>query len=121
MAEHRQETIEAVGTEIGLEFPAGTRLLGVHREKGMDDLVAVKVEMDARDWPGFLARSQLGAAMFRPGERGLLGPDDGFWDPHRAIHLRTAQVALPGARVLNVGYDDSLGSVVAVFIVNHGT
>jgi hypothetical protein len=121
MSERQGDTLESVGKEIAMAFPASTKLLGVHRERGADDLVALKVEMAAADWPGFLARTPIDATLFRPGERGLLGPDDGFWDPHKAKNLRTAEAALPNARVLNIGYDDSRGNVVVVFVVNHGT
>lgn len=121
MRKQQGDTLESVGKEIAMAFPASTKLLGVHRERGADDLIAVKVELAAADWPGFLARTPIDASLFRPGERGLLGPDDGFWDPHQAKNLRTAEATLPNARVLNIGYDDSRGSIVVVFIVNHGT
>ena len=117
----QRDTLESVGKEIALAFPAGAKLLGVHRERGADDLVAVKVEMSAADWPSFLARTPIDPTLFRPGERGLLGPDDGFWDPHKAKNLRTAEAPLPNGRVLNIGYDDSRGSYFGVFVVNHGT
>jgi hypothetical protein len=74
--------------------------------------------MPATEWPAFVAQTPIEPALFRPGERGLLGPDDGFWDPHKAKNLRTAETALPHARVLNLGYD-SRGSVLSVFVVNH--
>ena len=44
-----------------------------------------------------------------------------FWDPHQAKNLQTAETALPGARVLNLGYDSRPGDMMAVFVVNHGT
>ena len=116
-----QETLESVGKEVGLVFPAGSRLVGVHRERGADDLIAVKVEMPAAAWPGFVATTPIDPTLFRPGERGLLGPDDGFWDPHESKSLRTAETPLPHARVLNLGYDDRRGNVISVYIVNHGT
>jgi hypothetical protein len=74
--------------------------------------------MPATEWPAFVAQTPVEPALFRPGERGLLGPDDGFGDPHKAKNLRTAETALPHARVLNLGYD-SRGSVLSVFVVNH--
>ena len=114
-----QETLQSVGKEVGLVFPDGSKLVGVHRERGADDLIAAKVEMPAAEWPGFVAQTSIDPALFRSGERGLLGPDDGFWDPHKAKNLRTAEAALPHARVLNLGYDDSRGSVLSVFVVNH--
>jgi hypothetical protein len=121
MSEQRHDTLESVGKEIAVAFPASATLIGVHRENGIDDLVAVKVEIPAADWPALLARTPIDPSLFRPGERGLLGPDDGFWDPHKAAHLRTAQASLPNARALNIGYDDSRAGVFVVYVVNHGT
>jgi hypothetical protein len=120
-ARQAEETLASVGQEVGLVFPAGSKLVGVHRERGADDLMAVKVEMPAAAWPTFVATTPIDPTLFRTGERGLLGPDDGFWDPHRCKNLRTAEAPLPHARVLNLGYDDSRGSVFSVYVVNHGT
>ena len=117
----KQESIEQVGKEIGLTFPAGTKLIGVDRERGADDMIAVKVEMPVAAWPAFLRTTPIDPSAFSPGERGLLGPDHDFWDPHQAKNLHTAQTALPGARVLNLGYDNRPGDMMAVFVVNHGT
>ena len=119
MNEPRNESLESIGKEVALTFPSSARLIGVHRERGMDDLVAVKVEMDAADWPGFLGRTPVDATLIRPGERGLLGPDEGFWDPHQAKNLHTVEATLPNQRVLNIGYDDSRKGVVVVYVVNH--
>jgi hypothetical protein len=121
MNEQRHDTLESVGKEIAVAFPAGAKLIGVHRESGMDDLVAVKIEISSTDWVPFLGRTPIDPNLFRSGERGLLGPDDGFWDPHKARNLRTAEAPLPNARVLNIGYDDSRGNVFVVYLVNHGT
>lgn len=108
------EMLGSVIQELGLVFPAGSRLVGVHRERGADDLIAVKVEMPAAAWPGFVATTPIDPALFRPGERGLLGPDDGFWDPHASKNLPTAEAPLPRARVLNLGYDDGRGNIFSV-------
>ena len=61
----------------------------------MDDLVSAKVEMKRADWPNFLASTPIHPASFRPGSRGLLGPDKGFWDPTHYPALRTAQAQVP--------------------------
>jgi hypothetical protein len=116
-----EDTLESVGRQLGVAFPAAAKLIGVHREQGIDDLVAAKVEMPATEWPGFLAKIPMERDLFSPGERGLLGPDDGFWDPHQAKGLRTAQALLPGRRTLNIGYHHGRGTVVVVYVVNHGT
>lgn len=115
-----EETLTSLGKETGVLFPASAKLIGVHREQGMDDLIAVKVEMPAAEWPAFLARTPIEPALFAPGEQGLLGPDRDFWDPHQAKGLRAAQALLPQRRTLNVGYVER-GAVVVVYVVNHGT
>jgi hypothetical protein len=118
--ESQHESLESVGKEVALTFPSNARLIGVHRERGVDDLIAVKVEMDAADWPGFLGRAPVDATLIRPGERGLLGPDEEFWDPHQAKNLHTVEALLPNQRVLNLGYDDSRIGMMVVYVVNHG-
>ena len=114
-----QQDLESIGKEVGLPFPPSAKLIGVHRERGADDLIAVKVELPAKDWPVFLSLAPVDASLFRAGERGLLGPDQGFWDPHKAQNLRTVEASLPNGRVLNLGYDDGRASVVAVYVVKH--
>jgi hypothetical protein len=116
----KEESLGLLGKELNLSFPAQTKLIGVHRERGIDDLIAVKVEMPATAWPNFLGQTPIDPSRFRRGERGLLGPDEGFWDPHKAPKLKTAETQLPKGRVLNLGYDDR-GDVFVVYIVNHGT
>jgi hypothetical protein len=110
-----------LGRELGVVFPPGTRLIGVERENGMDDLVSAKVEMKRADWPTFLASTPIHPASFRPGNRGLLGPDKGFWDPTHYPALRSAQAQVPDHRALNIAFDDSASDPGAVFVVNHGT
>jgi hypothetical protein len=115
------DTLQDIGKELGLQFPPGTRLLGVRREAGIDDWLGVKIELSAAEWPGFLACTPINPESFRAGERGFLGADSGFWDPHQAKKLRTAQAPMPNARAFNLGYDDSAATSVIVYIVNHGT
>ena len=113
------DRIESVGREVAVRFPPSTRLIGVHREKGIDEWIGVKVEMSSGDWPGFLASTPIDPGLFEPGSCGKLGSDFAFWDPHKAKKLRTAQAILQNGRVLNIAYDDSRGSVVVVYVVNH--
>ena len=77
--------------------------------------------MAATELAGFLARTPVPAQEFRSGERGLLGPDHGWWDPNKALRLRSGQAQLPQGRALNIGIDDSNPNAVSVYIVNHGT
>lgn len=111
----------ALGYELNVPLPPSTRVIGVERENGMDDLVSAKLEMAESEWPGFLASTPIQVDAFRPGARGMLGQDHGFWDPHRAAGLKTAQAPLPGARYLTVGVTAAVNGTVRVYIVNHGT
>ena len=95
--------------------------MGVARERGIDDMIELKVAMKAADQAGFIARSPVRVEDFHPGAGGLLGPDHDWWDPGRAPHLRTGQAMRPKARALNIGVGDAQGDIVAVYIVNHGT
>jgi hypothetical protein len=114
-------TLAELAREAGVPFPAAARLIGVARENGMDDLLRFKVEIPASDLAAFLATSPVPSEAFEAGERGLLGPDQGFWDPRRAQRLRTGQQVLPGQRALNIGIDDGRPDVVSIYVVNHGT
>lgn len=86
----------------------------------MDDYLRFKVEIDSRDLAAFLGSLPIPPEAFRPGTRGYLGSDEGYWDPQRAPRLRAGQKMLSDHRVLNVGVSDT-GNVAALYIVNHGT
>lgn len=79
-----------------------------------------KVELPRRDLASFLATCPVPTDAFAQGSAGLLGPDQGFWDPDHAAHLRTGQVVKNG-RATNVGIDESRSDVATLYIVNHGT
>jgi hypothetical protein len=115
------ESLARLSTELGLEFPPSTRLVGVLRSSGMDDAVRAKLEIGAAEFPSFLERTQIDSASLRPGTRGMLGPDRDFWDPHKSKSLRTGQVSRPNARALNLGFDDSRGDLVVAYLMEHGT
>ena len=72
----------------------------------MDDAVMLKVEIASKDLAAFTKTCPVPPEAFGPGTRGLLGPDDGFWDPHHAVHLRSGQKILANHRTLNVGIAD---------------
>jgi hypothetical protein len=113
-------SLDELAREVGVTFPASARLIGFNRENGMDDYLQFKVEIDARDLPKFQASSPIPEEAMEAGEGALLGPDQGFWDPHRARNLRTGQKSLPNARALNIGAVER-GAKVSLYIVNHGT
>jgi hypothetical protein len=107
--------------EVGLKFPSSARLIGVGRESGIDDMVRFKVELDPHDLAAFIATSPVPPEAFEPGPGGLLGPHQAFWDPSRAVRLRTGQAILKNQRALNIGIDDGRPEVVVLYVVNHGT
>jgi hypothetical protein len=113
------DSLGSIARELKLTFPASTRLVGVDREQGMDDRIRVKVEMTPADVAAFLGQTSIEPSSFRPGARGRLGLDSGFWDPSRAANLRTASVERDN-RVLNIGLDETHPDATAVFIVDHG-
>ena len=87
----------------------------------MDDMTAVKVVLPSSELAVFLATTPVKAEAFADGSGGLLGPDDGWWEPGKAAHLRTGQASLPGARYLNIGVADGGVGQAVVYVVNHGT
>ena len=111
----------ALGSELGVKFPASARLIGVEREDGMDDMTRAKVAIAPADLSAFLASTPLAPSAFAPGSGGFLFGNQDWWDPNSALHLRAAQARLPSARVLNIGIDDGRPGVVFLYIVNHGT
>ena len=113
-------TLGELAAEVGLAFPPSSQLLGVARENGMDDLVMFKVELPRRDLASILATCPVRADAFEEGSAGFLGPDEGFWDPGKARHLRTGQI-MRNTRATNVGVDDGKPDVAILYIVDHGT
>lgn len=116
----KHATLSELATEVGLSFPPSSRLLGVSRERGIDDLVMFKIELPRRDLASFLATCPVPADAFEEGSAGFLGPDEGFWDPSKALHLRTGQI-VRHSRATNVGVDDGRPDVAILYIVDHGT
>lgn len=113
-------TLAELAAEVGLAFPPSSRLLGASRENGIDDLVMFKVELPRRDLASFLVTCPVPADAFEEGSAGFLGPDQGFWDPSQALHLRTGQI-VRHSRATNLGIDDGRPDVAILYIVDHGT
>ncbi len=114
-----KDTLESAGKDVGVRFPASAKVIGISRDK--ENRLSVKVEMPAADWPGFLVSTRIDSKSFRPDAVGL-GLDDGFWDPNaHTKNMHSLQTDIPSKRgydhrVLNIGYDDSRGSVVVVYV-----
>jgi len=83
-------TLPGLAREVGLKFPGSARLIGVGRESGIDDMVRFKVELDRTTSPRSLRRLPCHRKRSNLGP-GVAGPDQAFWDPSRAVRLRTGQ------------------------------
>jgi hypothetical protein len=121
MNAEKTESAESLGRELGVSLPANARVVGVHREAGIDGLIAVKIELPTADARAVLDSSPIDKAAMRPGSRGFLGPDrDNWWDPSKAPGLRTGQAPLDGGRFLNIGVSER-GATTFLYLVTHGT
>jgi hypothetical protein len=120
MKKDSAESPDKLGGELGVVLPPGVRIAGVHREAGIDALVAVKIELGADEARAFLEASPVKAEAMRPGTRGFLGPNHDWWDPSQAPGLRTGQAQLAAGRVLNIGVSER-GATTVLYLVAHGT
>ena len=123
-----KDTLKSVGKELGLRFPATAKAICIIRSEAPPAL-RVKVEMPAADFPKFFASTPVYHNEFIYSDAGVLGLNAGalgleneLWDPEahdKTMH--SAQTDIPSLigsshRVLNIGYDDSRGSVVVVYV-----
>ena len=112
-------SIDELSVSLGVTLPPDTRIVGVHAEAGIDDMRSAKLEIPKQRMSSFLAATRI--PRFEKTDADLLGPDRGFWDPHKAQNLLSGDLQLPGARFLVVAYDDSRSDVTVVYVINHGT
>jgi hypothetical protein len=110
---------DAAVAQLGLALPSGTRVVGASASSERDGLIQAKLEMPAAQVAGFIANANIQG--LEEAEPDLLGPDEGFWDPHRAGPLRAGEAQLPGARFLLVAVDESRPQTAVVYIMLHGT
>jgi hypothetical protein len=112
--------LDALSRELQVALPKNTRVLGVNREHGIDDMVRAKIEVSRDDFNQMLSSLSLTLDKFRSGV-GRLGADAGFWDPHATPGVRYAHTRLSGGRALHVGYAETGQARVLLFVMNHGT
>jgi len=112
--------LDALAKELGVALPPTTRVLGVDRQEGRDDMVRAKLEVPKTDFEEAGNRWPIDLEKLRPGV-GRLGVDRGFWNPSQYQELRSASAIVEGARGLHVGVASSGEGPVIVFVINHGT
>jgi hypothetical protein len=113
-----QRRATQLGAELSLPLPPKTKVLGVQHERGIDDIITVKLEMATSDWHQLLSAAPFREEDMTPDDRAYLGPDKDWWDPGQAKGLKAIQVVLPGPRALNVGVAPG-GEGVILYVVNH--
>jgi hypothetical protein len=111
--------IATLSRELMVHIPVGATVLGVDRERGHDDMVRAKFEIDRASFDTFVTSLPMASDMFSRGP-GRLGSDAGYWNPKSTPGIRSAQVILPSGRGLHVGFADSGDGGVVVFVMNHG-
>jgi|GEM_PF-2560649 len=112
-------TVTSIDQKLGIKLPKGTEVLGVETEAGIDDAIRAKLRVPASSGAEFLGDCPV--KRFRQGGANLLGPDHGFWDPHRATMLRSGEVTLQSGRALLVAIDESSSDAIIVFAMNYST
>ena len=110
----------ALGRELGVKFPASSRLLKLERQNGMDDMVRLQVALPTSALPAFIVDSAIPTDKLRESV-GCFMPADEFWDPSRAVHMRSFEAQLPSARYACLGIDDGQPGTAYIYIMNHGT
>ena len=116
-----EQTMDAdtLASRIGVPLPAGVRIVGATSSDERDGMLRAKLELPPAQVLGFLTAANI--RRLEGAGPDLLGPDDGFWDPHRAGPLRSAEVQLPGARFLLVALDESRSDMSIVYVMAYGT
>jgi hypothetical protein len=110
---------DALGGKLGVHLPTGTRVVGATSSDEGDGLIRAKLEMPSTLVPGFLTEANV--HNLEEAGPDLLGPDEGFWDPHRAGSLRSGEAQLPNARFLLVALDQSRADMAIIYVIAHGT
>lgn len=115
------DDLRALAAEIKIVFPPSARLIGIARERGIDDLVEAKVELSGVELPLFFSVSPVKGEALEPDRLDLLGTDHSWWDPGRAKNLRAAQVLVGKGKVFNLGVAEGATGIVVLYLVQHGT
>ena len=110
---------DATIAELGLRLPEGARVVGASSSNEGDGLIRAKLEMPPAQVSRFVASAKIEG--LEDTEPDVLGPDEGFWDPHHAKRLRYGQTELSGARFLHVAIDESRPETAVVYVMLHGT
>jgi len=112
----------SASASMGISLPPETQCLLYHRRSEAlsllpcpDDAVHLKIELPAATAAHFLAQAPFSTASW--GGRWIKDmPGWPQWMPSRAKSVRSTQIQLPNARVLNVLVDEDREDVMVVFL-----
>lgn len=82
------DNIDKRGRKLGLALPTRTHIVGVKRERGIDDAIFAKIEIPPAYLPEFLRGAPFRLADLDKTGKASLPPDDRWWDPNNADEVR---------------------------------
>lgn len=113
-------TLDELSEAVGVRFPAGSRVVGVERQHGIDDLLRARVAVGREKVAEFEAGSPVSRQYMEDDAGALLGQGPTWWVPSPSA--RVGQTQLADGRVLHIGIGDKgEQGLVDVYVVNHGT
>jgi hypothetical protein len=119
---HQKEDPSQLSRDLALPMPPGTRVIAVKRLQGIDVAIFAKVEVPTDAWSSWLDAAPFKADELTTEANAYLAPDDGWWDPSRAVGLKAVQLSLPHGKYLNLGVSEAnTAGVVVVYLMKHGT
>lgn len=115
----RAMTPEALSQSVGFSLPEGTTVIRATPNAGREGLVRAKLELPSSRVPSLLAITGIPTLQVADADR--LGPDHGYWDPHKPAQLRFGSAELPDFRWVTLGLDETRPDVTVVYLMVHGT
>lgn len=104
-----------VSKETGLKFPIGSRLLGVTRERGMENILQAKVEIPEGRIDEFFEAAPIKRDSLTR-RRSLFNPGDSFFEPSMEAGILSSQAQVNG-HALSIGLLDARDGLVPVLIL----
>lgn len=118
----RRENAQQVATlfeHMGMRLPPSAAIELYERDEGLDDMALVILVVTQRQWDEMRAEPPLNSQPARAWRRlfaDLLPPDHGRWRPERDPGIVAAQVHLPNAEFVNIGYSPAGPGRVRVYL-----
>jgi hypothetical protein len=115
-----QEKLPQLAQKVGLHFPADATLIGAHHERGIDELVRLKVEVPESELESFLRGLPFSKGDARPGKDAHFGPDRDFWDPNQSSFERFYEGRV-AERSMRLGISHAKSGRIIVYVESFET